>query len=951
LQPEVWGVRPTPLFGRSTEIEELVQALDAARSGRGQVATLQGEAGIGKTRLVAALRDAAVAMGVVVRLGDAQQIEQTRPFGAIADALGIALGASDPRRSALAREILRQDIQSVHLEDVPVAVHRLVEQVVELFEVSCGEGPLLLIIENLHWADPSTIACLHRLARLTGQYPALLLVTTRPSDRPEVANFMVLAGSAHGTHLEIGGLDPQAVASLAGQVAGASPGPRLAVQLEKARGNPLFVIELTSSLVGQGLVHLTADGSAETEETDASVTLSLTILHRLSLLPSPTIEVLRMASILGPRFDLDELALLARRPAIELAERLRAAATAGVIDHQGRLVTFRHDLIQDALYKDWPEPVRRGLHLDLGRALAALGAPPHRVAPHLSLGADPGDAEAVSWLHRAGLEAAPVAPAAGAQLFERAAELARPGDPVRDSIRTDLAIALVWSGRTAEGDRLARDVIAQTPSPDTGARAAWWLASSLFIRGQALEARDLARAALQTDVKDERLRLLLRLTEALTSLSLGEAEASVRKARELLEDARRIGDPGALCRCLVGLVIAEGTQGRLATAARHGAEAIAVAETLPPAEMTLVAAHLCHANWVLIELDRLDEALQTVQRVRALAGELPDFSSAILHDIASGIIRYLGGRWDDAQSDLDTALATSAAGTDGFWADVLPIKAMIEVHRGQLPAARADLARSDQHLAAGGSCWYPDRLMLARALLLEAEGQPEESLGLLEGAWGLAEALPMPLALPRLGPFLTRGRRSAADAPGARRAAGQVWEVAQRNPEVPRLQATAAWCEGIAEGDPDLLLAAVEGLRQGSHPLEKALACEDAAACLAASRRLPEARLLLQEAIEGYEQLQAAHRVASALSRLRSLGLRLGARGARGRPATGWGALTETEVRVVRLIAQHMSNPEIAQQLVLSRRTVETHVSHALAKLGCTSRRELAAQAPRHPPD
>jgi DNA-binding CsgD family transcriptional regulator len=317
--------------------------------------------------------------------------------------------------------------------------------------------------------------------------------------------------------------------------------------------------------------------------------------------------------------------------------------------------------------------------------------------------------------------------------------------------------------------------------------------------------------------------------------------------------------------------------------------------------------------------------------------------------MAVGMIRFLAGEWDEARCDLDTALTTSEEGQDGYWADVLAVRAMIAVHRGQLPAAQADLDRAIEHLVAGGSCWYPDRLMVARALLLEASGQPAAALGLLQGAWQLASAVPLPMALPALGPFFARCSVAAGDRDAARDIARIVAGVAEANPGVARLQGAARWCEGIEAADPEPILTAVGLLRAGCRPLDLGLASEDAAAAFASAGRLDEARTLLGEALEQYGQLLASQRVASALARLRSLGVRMGTRGARKRPATGWDALTETEVRVVRLLAENLSNPEIAQRMVLSRRTVETHVSHCLAKLRCASRRQLVPHAAAHP--
>jgi DNA-binding CsgD family transcriptional regulator len=152
----------------------------------------------------------------------------------------------------------------------------------------------------------------------------------------------------------------------------------------------------------------------------------------------------------------------------------------------------------------------------------------------------------------------------------------------------------------------------------------------------------------------------------------------------------------------------------------------------------------------------------------------------------------------------------------------------------------------------------------------------------------------------------------------------------------------------MVDDDPYLLLRAVAMLRNGPRPLELASACEDAAAALDRSRGTEAARQLLATARAAYETLGAVRETARLDARLRAAGVRRGTRGRRKRPETGWGALTPTERQVVDLVAEGMSNPEIARRLFLSRHTVQTHVSHALAKLGLRSRVELAAEVVRN---
>ena len=201
--------------------------------------------------------------------------------------------SSDPVLAELARRIEGQGPWSGRLEDVPVEVHHLIEALIGVFESLCTTAELLLVIDNLHWADGSSLAMLRQLSRLCRQYPALILVTTRPSDKPAVVALIEAVRQGGGAVLDLGPLDPESVLSLAGQLAGGLPGPQLADRVARAAGNPLFVVELLSTLVQQQRISITSAGHAEIEGSGASASLAVSILHRLSLLPADSIELLR----------------------------------------------------------------------------------------------------------------------------------------------------------------------------------------------------------------------------------------------------------------------------------------------------------------------------------------------------------------------------------------------------------------------------------------------------------------------------------------------------------------------------------------------------------------------------------------------------------------------------------------------------------------------------------
>lgn len=929
------------LAGRDTELDAARRLLSTAEDGRGGVLVLRGGAGIGKTRLVQEIVRDARARGMAVRGSEAGELDQTRPFGAVCDALGVSPRSADPALAKLARRIEGHGAWSGHPEDVPVEVHNVIEALVGVVESLCTTAGLLLVIDNLHWADSSSLAMLRRLIRLRRPSPALIVITTRPTDKQVVMALADAVRHGGGAVLDLGPLDAESVLSLAGQLGGGPPGPHLADQVARASGNPLFVVELLTTLIQEKRIFLTPAGQAEVEGGGAPAGLTVSILHRLGLLPAESIELLRAAAICGRTLDMAELSMLTGRDALAMAESLLAAARAGIVEASGGTLSFRHELIHDALYQDWPSPVRRSLHRELGMRLAVSGAPVWRVARHLTLGAEPGDAAAVEWLYRAGRAAAPRDPAAAISLLRRAAELAATDAPDRDAIRMELAVALVWNGQAADGERLAASVLAETVDVAIRGRAASWLASFLLVRGRPQEARELSRRALASGAGSARVEITLGMVEEVVSIILGDHPGAPDRMRQLLTAATGLGDAAVRSMCRQGLALAEGRAGRLDMAAAYGAAAVQDAESVYSAEAFMASSHVMYA-WVLEEQDRVAEAFEIVGRLRTLAADKAESPIAAQIERLRARAHFAVGRWDEAVVELDSVLHLYDAGMD-LWPEPFALRALIAVHRDQLDTARADLARFDAALAAGGPGFMLGQPVLARAFLFEADGQVAEAVQVLTSGWEVAEAVPIAMAKPMIGPYLARLAVQTGDIATAHRVAAGLDALAAANPAVARLQAAARWAAGLAQVDAGILHEAVKLQQAAARPFDLAMLREDAAAAMAREGRLDTARKLLDQALACYEQLLARQRSAAARARLRALGLPFGSPGRRRRVATGWDALTNAERQVLQLVGARLSNQEIADRLYVSRRTVETHVSRALAKLGCATRRELIA--------
>jgi DNA-binding CsgD family transcriptional regulator len=301
------------------------------------------------------------------------------------------------------------------------------------------------------------------------------------------------------------------------------------------------------------------------------------------------------------------------------------------------------------------------------------------------------------------------------------------------------------------------------------------------------------------------------------------------------------------------------------------------------------------------------------------------------------------GRWDEALTEAAPA-ARPDSGVGRAWAHGLI--ALIAGHSDDRALAGQHLTAADGQEAHPVSPDVPAYLVLARAVAAERAGQPGTAAGLLaETLNGAAGDVPHRYVLL---PALARLALAAGDAETAAAAARTAAADADR--EALPARAAAMWCQGLLNADPDLVLDAAASYESAGRPLARAQALEDAAELLTGTGQVAVARQALADAADLYRQLGTVWDMRRAEARLRRSGIREGRGRPRPRPDRGWGSLTPAEARIARLVADGRSNPEIAAELSLSRNTVQTHVSHILAKLGARSRGEIIRQALGHPP-
>jgi DNA-binding CsgD family transcriptional regulator len=952
--------RRQPLIGRGAQLNELVAALDRAAGSSGGIAFVEGEAGIGKTFLLEEALGRARTMGFRCFTGGAEELERHRPFGVIAEALGvgrrgrrpgIAYAGENERRAWVAKLVGGEDLPRTDTL-TGGAEFRIVDALLDFVEHLSAGGPVVVALEDLQWSDPSTLLALNRLGREISRLPVALIATLRPM--PRSSNLQALLDgltSRNALRLTLSRLDDGSMAALVEAIIGMPPGPGLLAQLARAGGNPFFASELVGSLQRDGAI-TESHGRAEVDSVALAPSLTSAVMHRLSFLSEEALETLQVASILGSTFSVADLATATGRRVPALTPVLSAAVRAGILGEDGSQLAFCHDLIREVLYQEMPPTLRGWLHLAAAHVLTQSGRSADELAEHVVRGALPGDIHAVEWLRTAARQAATRSPTVAADLLQQALELAPATDPHRDAALTDLAMYRLRSGHPADAESICREVLGRAHDRSVAARLRQALVEAAVGQGRVGDGLREAERGANDDSLPPGDRARLWAWSSTCRAMSWDLPGAVVSANRALQAAEEAGDDVGAGVALENLAVGRYLGGNFPEAlqlAGAGLQRLA----LGPAAPSHPTQPILNLAAALMNLDAVEAAQDTLQHWRRFRDE----RGATGHP-ADHFITATGSFWS---GDWDGAIRALSAGRD--LAEITGIRrgsiaghslrSLIALHRGDLAGAEREVAAAEMEAANAGLHGQPDWMIWARALLLEAQGRRDEALSALTGAWNLCTRTGVVAGYPVIGPDLVRLAIAGNDMSLADDVARAVEGLAA-TAGVASVEGAALRCRAMASADAGVALEAVAAFRRSPRRRDLALALEDAAVALATGQvSCPslDPRPLAREAVEIFRSMDASGDTARARARLRGLweaamSEERRPRGVKPKGKPGfWESLTEAECRVAWLVAEGMSNPDIARRLGISKRTVQTHVSHALEKLGLTSRVELAVKA------
>jgi DNA-binding CsgD family transcriptional regulator len=975
--------------GREAELEVLLDGLRDAGSGRGCLVLLGGEPGIGKTRLANELAARAEAADAQVLWGRCWEAGGAPPYwpwaqvlrglvrgldpdelARIAAANGAALGQLLPELADLLPQLA--DAPTASPED---ARFRLFASVSGLLRDASGSRPLLLVFEDLHAADPSSLSLLQFVAAEVGSSSALLLGTYRDveltPEHPLASTLPELIRAPQTMRLLLSGLESGDVARYIETIAGRAPPADLVAAIHRETGgNPLFVGEVVRLLATDGGLQRPAAG----QRWPIPVGVREAIGRRLAGLREPCRRLLVLGAVVGEDFTVDLLERVTGLPAEELLVTLHDAVAARLVaavpGDPGRFA-FAHVLVRDTVYENLLPAERVRLHRDVGEALAALyaGDPePHaaELAHHYYEAAPAGEvARAIDYAVAAGRRAVRLfAYEEAVRLFRMAQRMLTEHDPDehrRCEVLLLLGDAQARCGATAQAKETflaAAEVAARVDDPELLARAALGYAGRLpWLRaGTDRHVIPLLRQALEAVGQRDSIlhvRILSRLAGALRD----QPSSATRDllARRAVAMARRLDDPETLLYALLAEWAAShlGPDGSdrqrvLADEVNRLGEQVQDHEHRADAVLVRFVAHMTHG--------RVWAAREERERMARDADELRQPSRQWYAGVFSQILALQDGRFDDAEGKIESTVAAGLQ-AQPWDADASRLFALFLLRREQdrLAELEADLRRAPRE--------YPGyRSMHAMLLVLLCED------GRLSEARPLFEQLARDdfAAFPKDNEWLFALvlLADAAVALEDREHAAVLYEqllpyghlVALAASEVSAgpvsrtlgVLATALGNYDAAEAHFD---DAIMRAQQMGSPPWQAHAQHGYAALLAARARSGDRRRAVQLLTQTLATCDDRGMIALA-ARVTTLLAKLGARPRQTQPAavvdaSAAAALTPREREVAGLLGEGLSNRAIAARLFVSDRTAETHVQHILNKLGFTSRAQVAAWALR----
>jgi ATP/maltotriose-dependent transcriptional regulator MalT len=959
--------------GRADQLGSLERILDELDRGCPGAIEVAGEPGIGKTRLLREVAARAGARGHLVLSGAASEFENDLPFSVFVDALDEYVAGLEPARLAVLDGAVQAELahvfpslsalaadQQVALQHERYRSHRAVRALLEHLAQTL---PVVLVLDDFHWADSASVELLGALLHRQPAAAVLTAVALRPRQTPERLAITLERArrSATVTRVDLGALTLDEARQLLGERFDAA---RAALLYQESGGNPFYLEQLARS-PGRA-PQFTSAPEISLTRLDVPAAVAAALAEELTLLSEAGRLVLEGAAVAGDPFE-PELAAAAaatsEATAMHAVDELLGLGLIRTTDVPRRF-GFRHPLVRRAVYGATAGGWQLGAHERCAEALAARGESAAARAHHVERSARQGDLAAVAVLREAGEATARLAPESAARWFGGALRLLPQTAPAEDRIALLLARswALAAVGRFTDSHEAALEAAALVPGQPSARNTTVATACASVERflGQYEHAHArLVRALglLPEPASVERAELLIELT--LNEFYRSRYEAMRDWAEPAVSAAKEAGDAALIAAAAVMPAFACAMTGPTETARTVRARAAALVDELPDDELSL---RPDAAGWLAIAEVYLDlYAEADAHASRALGLARASGQGDPLHRLYPVLPRiwYVRGKLAEAAELLDGAIeAGRLLGSPPALAGNLFNRSVVALAAGDLDIALATAEESvelTRDLDEGFvTAWAAARL----ASVLFETGQPDGAIELLLGRAG-GEDLTL-VAGGWRAYFLELLTRCwlALDRPSEAGRAAALAEVMAAAVQLPlaaswadRAVAAVAFDAGDAAFAAERALASADAAGAVGAPIEAALSRTVAGRALAETGYRESAVAELQRAAAALEACGAHRYRQSAERELRKLGQHIHRRTRPGTTGTvGIESLTGRELQVARLVVDRKTNPQIAAELFLSQKTVETHLRNIFHKMGVTTRTALARAVERTRP-
>lgn len=957
------------LVDRAEELAVLERCLTSVENGGVRTVVLDGEPGIGKTRVLAELERLATERGLLVLAGRASELERDLPYWLFVDALDERLRSLDRDRIELIDQNLRDELGRVFpafagldagsgtVLDERYLAHRAVR---ELLERLAAMQSLVLVLDDLHWADPASVELLSGLLQRPPRAGILLALAMRPRQAPPRLVTALEHAARHATlqRLELRPLNrAQSDEFLSGTVTPSASG----ALYEESGGNPFYLEQLaraaqpergSRSLTDGARVDAGAEISGEPEVPPA---VAIALAEELALLAPPARRLLQGAAVVGDPFELEIAAIAASMPEGDALQALDELLRLDLVRRTdaARSFRFRHPLVRRAVHTTTDAGWRLRAHAHVAAALAARQEPAEALAHHVAQSARRGDLEAVGLLRDAADVAAWRAPGSAARWYQAALDLLPDGvEPEqRVLLLGALARVLAGTGQLGQARGALGQLIELLPADSAGDRVRVIAACAgvEHLMGHHASAHARLATALE-QLPDPASADATALMLDLAADAFFQADYAEMREWGLRALAAAASGGHAPLLAGAGALLSEAGAyvGRIDEAERHRAEAAAIIEALSDEELATRLDAISHLVGADIYLDHYQEALTFAERGLAVGRATGQGVLFPLLTQFKGVSLVMLGRLEEAAEVFDgTVDAARLAGNaqilvwaqfDRAWTATFAGDLELAVRTGE---EALDLARG-----LDDSVTTPLVAGFLGAALLEA-GEPARCLDLLIPAGGGPDLPLVPgvwmvvfhevvtrawLALHQQG----EAERSAARAEAKAAALGLGYATTMAK----RARAAVALGAGRPAEAAEAALASAEAADRVEAPVEAARSRLLAGRALAAAGDRARATSEFQRAAAAFDASGSARYRDEAERALR----RLGGVYRRKASADGGGTapLTAREAEIAELLRARKTNREIAAELFLSEKTVETHLRHIFGKLGVSTRASVA---------